>query len=70
VYDARGELFHFTSGWLDTQAAAAFQYGRFEVSAKLPAQSATGVWPAHWLMPQSDQCWPTGGEIDIMEYSE
>ena len=42
-------------------------YGKFEVRAKLPSPAATGAWPAHWLMPESDQCWPMGGEIDIME---
>jgi len=26
-----------------------------------------GIWPAHWLMPDVDNCWPTKGEIDIME---
>ena len=26
-----------------------------------------GVWPAHWMMPESAACWPSMGEIDIME---
>lgn len=26
-----------------------------------------GIWPAHWLMPNVKDCWPTQGEIDIME---
>jgi beta-glucanase (GH16 family) len=32
-----------------------------------------GVWPAHWMMPDADStggpatCWPSNGEIDIME---
>jgi beta-glucanase (GH16 family) len=26
-----------------------------------------GVWPAHWMMPDNGDCWPSGGEIDIME---
>lgn len=59
------EQFNYTSGWI--VGSKTFMYGKFEVRAKLPPQSATGAWPAHWLMPASDQCWPTGGEIDIME---
>jgi hypothetical protein len=26
-----------------------------------------GVWPAHWMMPDNTECWPSNGEIDIME---
>ena len=26
-----------------------------------------GVWPAHWMMPDTTACWPSAGEIDIME---
>lgn len=26
-----------------------------------------GIWPAHWLMPDTTECWPTKGEIDVME---
>lgn len=35
----------------------------------LPNPDAFGIWPAHWLMPESNgwNCWPVGGEIDIME---
>ena len=35
----------------------------------LPRHTAEGIWPAFWLMPESDVCWPTGGEIDVMEYN-
>jgi beta-glucanase (GH16 family) len=61
--------FLFSSGWISGRDRLAFSHGRFEVRARLPAQNATGAWPAHWLLPQSAQCWPTGGEIDIMEYT-
>ena len=41
------------------------------VSAKLPGfrghDNNTGLWPAHWLMPDDDTCDPDEGEIDIME---
>ena len=38
-------------------------HGRWEVRAKLP--TSRGMWPAIWLL--SDEPWPSGGEIDIME---
>jgi beta-glucanase (GH16 family) len=62
-----GKLFNFSSGWVDSKGSFAQEFGIFEVRAKLPAQNAPGAWPAHWLMPASDVCWPVGGEIDIME---
>lgn len=62
-----GESYNYSSGWISAKDKLSHFLGKFEVNAKLPSQSATGAWPAHWLMPQSDQCWPTGGEIDIIE---
>jgi beta-glucanase (GH16 family) len=43
------------------------KYGRFEFRAKLP--TGQGVWPALWMLPQSDKygSWASSGEIDIME---
>ena len=67
VMGPNNEQFDFTSGWVTAKDKLSHYLGKFEVFAKLPSQQATGAWPAHWLMPQSDQCWPTGGEIDIME---
>ena len=42
-------------------------YGKFEFRAKLP--TGKGVWPALWMLPQSDKygTWPSSGEIDILE---
>ncbi|CAB9508829.1 glycoside hydrolase family 16 protein [Seminavis robusta] len=42
---------------------------RFEASMKVPKQSQ-GLWPAFWMMPslQEITSWPSGGEIDIMEF--
>lgn len=71
---------NITSGRVNTFHKFSFQYGRMDVSAKLP-KTANGLWPAIWLMgadyngyspdgtqittPQSN--WPSCGEIDIME---
>jgi beta-glucanase (GH16 family) len=42
-------------------------YGKFEFRAKLP--TGKGVWPALWMLPQSDKygTWPSSGEIDVLE---
>lgn len=44
-----------------------YQYGRIEISAKLPA--GRGLWPALWLLPDKSAYggWPKSGEIDLME---
>ncbi|MBK8164854.1 MAG: family 16 glycosylhydrolase [bacterium] len=57
----------FTSGKVTTRDKRSFLYGRVEMRAKLP--SGGGMWPAFWLMPQSDVYggWAASGEIDIME---
>lgn len=52
----------YTSGLVETTGKFSFQYGRVEVRAKLPGTK--GMWPAHWLLPDSGS-WPP--EIDIME---
>ncbi|MCM8814231.1 MAG: family 16 glycosylhydrolase [Candidatus Omnitrophica bacterium] len=52
----------YTSGLVETRGKASWQYGRFEIRAKLPA--GKGLWPAHWMLPASG-FWPP--EIDIME---
>lgn len=42
---------------------------RMCISAVLPGVvgHAAGVWPAHWLMPNTDACDPDQGEMDITE---
>lgn len=52
----------YTSGLVETTGKFSFIYGRVEVRARLPGTK--GLWPAHWLMPDSGK-WPP--EIDIME---
>jgi len=55
----------YTSGKIWTKGKAFWTYGYYEVRAKLPC--ARGTWPAIWMLPEANQPWPDGGEIDIME---
>jgi beta-glucanase (GH16 family) len=58
----------YTSARLLTKGKFAFQYGRVEVRAKLPA--GVGTWPAIWMLGSNITTvdWPACGEIDIMEH--
>ncbi len=49
--------------WTPKQA---FQYGRFEMRARVVAEP--GLWPAFWTLGIGLGNWPFNGEIDIMEY--
>ena len=65
------EGYAYTSGAVTSQGKKSFggkgNVTRVCVCAQLPS-GGDGIWPAHWLMPDvSGVCWPTGGEIDIME---
>jgi beta-glucanase (GH16 family) len=55
------------SARLTTQGTKSIQYGRVEVTAKLP--QGDWLWPAIWMMPEDSAYgpWPLSGEIDIME---
>ena len=55
----------YTSSCLTTRKSFQFKYGRVEVRAKIP--TASGSWPAIWLLGNR-WGWPGGGEIDMMEY--
>ncbi len=55
----------YTSSSIKTQGKKEFQYGRFEIRAKIP--TAGGSWPAIWTLGR-DMEWPSNGEIDLMEY--
>lgn len=55
----------YTSSSLTTQRSFHFKYGRVEVRAKIP--TASGSWPAIWLLG-NHWGWPSCGEIDMMEY--
>lgn len=57
----------YTSAKLVTRGKKAWQYGRIEVSARLP--KGRGTWPAIWMLPEVEKLnWPRDGEIDIMEH--
>lgn len=55
----------YTASSIKTEGKKAFQYGRFEIRAKIP--TAGGSWPAIWTLGTTME-WPSCGEIDIMEY--
>lgn len=64
-----GETFAYRSGMITTGPArndaapgAAFTYGTVEVRARVP--SGSGLWPALWLLPTTQESRP---EVDIME---
>lgn len=60
----RAEI-HYTSSSLRTLNKHSWKYGRFEIRAKIRAEE--GLWPAIWTLGTGHE-WPSGGEIDIMEY--
>lgn len=55
----------YTSSCLLTRGLQSWQYGRFEMRAKIDISA--GMWPAFWTLGISEP-WPVCGEIDIMEY--
>ncbi len=55
----------YSSSSLTTQRSFNFRYGRVVVRAKIP--TASGSWPAIWLLGNR-WGWPACGEIDMMEY--
>jgi beta-glucanase (GH16 family) len=55
----------YTSASLTTRGLHAWQYGYFEMRARIDTRG--GLWPAWWTLGTSGS-WPHNGEIDIMEY--
>lgn len=55
----------YTSSSINTRGKHHFQYGIFEIRAKIDA--SLGMWPAIWTLGVT-KGWPANGEIDIMEY--
>ena len=65
-----GCKYDYTTGAIQSQNKKYWQGNtRACVRAILPGVEghSKGVWPAHWMMPNTKACWPTNGEIDIME---
>lgn len=58
---------HYTSASVTTKGLHSWQYGRFEVRARIKAEQ--GLWPALWFVGSRGK-WPAAGEIDLMEYYE
>ena len=58
---------NYTAARLHTRDRVVVRYGRIEARMKLPA--GQGMWPAFWLLPQSNAygTWASSGEIDVME---
>ncbi|HVZ25648.1 MAG TPA: glycoside hydrolase family 16 protein [Sediminibacterium sp.] len=56
---------HYTSACLLTKGRHQWQYGHFEMRARIDI--SPGMWPAWWTLGVSRR-WPANGEIDIMEY--
>ena len=55
----------YTGASINTRGKHDWQYGRFEMRARIPIGS--GLWPAFWTLGIEGE-WPSNGEIDIMEY--
>jgi beta-glucanase (GH16 family) len=55
----------YTSASLMTRGLHQWQYGRFEMRARIDTRA--GLWPAFWTLGVAGN-WPHNGEIDIMEY--
>ncbi|HEX8528665.1 MAG TPA: glycoside hydrolase family 16 protein [Cytophagales bacterium] len=55
----------YTAASLTTQGLHQWQYGRFEMRARIDTRP--GMWPAFWTLGVAGE-WPASGEIDIMEY--
>jgi len=58
-------IINYTSACLITRGRKTWQYGRFEMKAKIDI--SPGLWPAWWTLGTAGR-WPANGEIDIMEY--
>ncbi len=70
IIEARKEDYSgaaYTSARLVTKNKGDWQYGRFEIKAKIAR--GVGMWPAIWMLPTkwAYGSWPKSGEIDIME---
>lgn len=61
----RRKNIEYTSACLITSGLHSWQYGRFEIKARIKTKD--GLWPAIWFLGVDGE-WPNNGEIDLMEY--
>ncbi len=63
----QGTVREYSSGRVRTKHRGDWNYGKFEIRAKLPA--GEGVWSAVWMLPTEEKYggWAASGEIDIIE---
>lgn len=70
IIEARKENFedmNYTSARLVTKGKGDWQYGKFEIKARIP--KGIGTWPAIWMLGSGQGYrWPDDGELDIMEH--
>ena len=59
------EYAEYTSASIQTRGKKQWQYGTYEIRARI--DTSKGSWPAIWTLGSNDG-WPSGGEIDIMEF--
>ena len=64
-WKAGREFAEYTSSSIQTRGRKQFQFGRFEIRARI--DTSCGSWPAIWTLGIS-KSWPSNGEIDIMEF--
>lgn len=60
----------YTSARMTTYGKQSWQYGYFEIRARLP--EGKGSWPAFWFLAdciRTGTPWPLCGEIDMMEHT-
>jgi len=59
------QYYDYTSTSMTTSGKHSWQYGRFEMRARIDTRQ--GSWPAFWILGDGTS-WPQSGEVDIMEY--
>lgn len=59
------ERVEYTSASINTRGLRSWKYGRFVMRGRIDLSA--GMWPAFWTLGLYGD-WPSGGEIDIMEY--
>jgi beta-glucanase (GH16 family) len=64
-WKTKRQFIEYTSSCVKTKGLHSWQFGRFEVKAKIKTEA--GLWPAIWFLGVEGP-WPDNGEIDLMEY--